>query len=133
VSGALGVLLLVGFVRRQSRVADPVLDLNLFRSRAFAVPQLGNALAFAVLYGAQLLTGQYLQAVLGLTPLQAGLWTIPSAVAYAVGGLLAPRLTARMGTRWLLVAGLAVSAAGFAVTGLVGTSTGLLAYVVVAW
>jgi DHA2 family multidrug resistance protein-like MFS transporter len=130
VVGVLGVGLLVCFVRRQGRVADPVLDLSLFGARSFTVPQLGNALAFAVLYGNQLLTGQYLQAVLGMTPLEAGMWTIPGAIAYAVGGLLAPRLGARLGNRRLLAAGLAVSAIGFAVVAAVGTSTGLLAFVI---
>jgi MFS transporter, DHA2 family, multidrug resistance protein len=128
-AGVVGVVLLVGFVRRQTRVADPVLDLSLFATRSFTVPQLGNALAFAVLYGTQLLTGQYLQAVLGMTPLDAGLWTIPGAAAYALGGLLAPRLASWLGTRLLLPAGLAVSAVGFGVLAAVGTDSGLLAFV----
>lgn len=127
--GVAGVALLVAFVRRQARVPDPILDLSLFADRAYSVPLAGNALAFAVLYGTQLLIGQYLQAVLGLTPLAAGLWTIPSAAAYALGGLLAPHLAARHGARRVLAAGLAVSAAGFAVVAAVGTGSGLPAFV----
>jgi DHA2 family multidrug resistance protein-like MFS transporter len=128
-AGVVGVVLLVAFVRRQARVADPVLDLSLFRSRSFTVPQLGNALAFAVLYGIQLLTGQFLQAVFAMAPLEAGLWTIPGAVAYAIGGLLAPRLGARLGTGRLLAAGLAVSALGFGLLALADVGTGLPAFV----
>ncbi|MFP3714048.1 MFS transporter [Puerhibacterium sp. TATVAM-FAB25] len=128
--GVAGVALLVAFLRRQARVPDPVLDLSLFADRACSVPLAGNALAFAVLYGTQLLVGQYLQAVLGLTPLAAGLWTVPGAAAYAAGGLVAPRLAARHGARRVLAAGLAVSAAGFAVVAAVGTGSGLLAFVV---
>jgi MFS transporter, DHA2 family, multidrug resistance protein len=124
-SGVLGVGLLVGFLRRQARVADPVLDLELFRARAYTVPLAGNALAFAVLYGTQLLIGQYLQAVLGLSPLAAGLWTIPSAAAYALGGLVAPRLGARLAAGRLLAGGLAVSAVGFGIVSAVGATTGL--------
>jgi MFS transporter, DHA2 family, multidrug resistance protein len=129
VTGLVGVALLVGFFRRQAHVADPVLDLTLFGNRAYTVPQLGNALAFAVLYGSQFLIGQYLQAVLGLSPLQAGLWTIPSAAAYALGGLIAPRLGSRLGTGRLLAVGLAVSAVGFAIVAAIGTNSGLLAFV----
>jgi MFS transporter, DHA2 family, multidrug resistance protein len=129
VVGVVGIGLLVGFLRRQRRVADPVLDLGLFRTRAYAVPLMGNAVAFAVLYGTQLLAGQYLQAVLGRSPLEAGLWTIPSAAAYALGGLVAPRLGSWLDTGRLLAAGLAVSALGFGTVAAVSTTTGLLVYV----
>ena len=129
-AGAVGVTLLVGFLRRQARIAHPVLDLGLFSDRGYTVPLLGNALAFAVLFGTQLLIGQYLQAVLGMTPLEAGIWTIPSAAAYVLGGLIAPRLAARLGTGPVLAAGLAVSALGFAIVAAVGTDSGLLAFVV---
>jgi DHA2 family multidrug resistance protein-like MFS transporter len=128
-TGVAGVGLLIGFLRRQRRVADPVLDLGLFRARAYTVPLAGNALAFAVLYGTQLLIGQYLQAVLGLSPLEAGLWTIPSAAAYALGGLIAPGLGSRLGAGRLLGIGLAVSAVGFGTVAAVGTTTGLLVFV----
>lgn len=128
-SGIGGVALLIGFGLHIRRTAHPVLDASLFRERAFTVPQAGNALAFAVLYGTQLLIGQYLQSVLGMTPLEAGLWTIPSAVAYAVGGLLAPRLEARLGAPNVLALALVVSAAGFATVGLVGTGSGVVPFV----
>ncbi|HEX8509781.1 MAG TPA: MFS transporter [Propionibacteriaceae bacterium] len=128
VAGVVGVGLLAGFLRRQARVREPVLDLSLFKDRAYTVPLAGNALAFAVLYGSQLLLAQHLQAVLGMSPLQAGLWTIPSACAYAVGGLLAPRLTTRLGVPRLLATGLAVTAAGFAILAATGPGLGLLAF-----
>jgi MFS transporter, DHA2 family, multidrug resistance protein len=127
--GVVGVVLLVAFVQRQRRVAHPVLALDLFADRAYTVPLVGNAVAFGVLFGTQLLIGQYLQAVLGMSPLEAGLWTIPSAAAYAIGGLLAPRLGARMGTGRLLAAGLALSALGFGIVAAIGTDTGLLVFV----
>ncbi|MEU4388460.1 MFS transporter [Promicromonospora sp. NPDC023805] len=128
-SGIGGVALLIGFGLHIRRTAHPVLDASLFQERTLTVPQAGNALAFAVLYGTQLLIGQYLQSVLGMTPLEAGLWTIPSAVAYAVGGLLAPRLEARLGAPNVLALGLTVSAAGFAIMGLVGTGSGVVPFV----
>lgn len=130
VIGVVGAGLLVGFVRRQGRIADPVLDLGLFQNRTYTVPLVGNALAFAVLFGTQLLIGQYLQAVLGMSPLEAGLWTIPSAAAYALGGLAAPRLGVTIGTKRLLAAGLLVAALGFGIVSAIGTTSGLLVFVV---
>ena len=50
------------------------------------IPGLIGVVGVLLLYGTQLLIGQYLQTVLGMSPLQAGLWTIPSPAAYAVGG-----------------------------------------------
>lgn len=129
VVGVVGVVLLVAFFRRQAHLIDPIVDPSLFANRGYTVPLLGNALAFAVLYGIQLLIGQYLQAVLGMSALQAGLWTIPSAVAYAVGGLIAPGLGSLMGSGRLLAAGLAVSAGGFGILAATGTTSGLLAFV----
>lgn len=128
--GFSGVLVLVLFVRRQGRVNDPVLDLGLFRRRTYSVPLAANALAFAVLYGNQLLTGQYLQSVLAFGPLVAGVWTIPSAVAYAAGGLIAPWLIRRFSQRWVLVGGLVASAAGFGIQTAVGVSHGVVSYVI---
>ena len=101
-------------MRRQRRAADPWIDLGLLRRRSFALPLAANALAFFVLYATQLFIAQYLQLVLGLSPLHAGLWTIPSALGYLAGSALAPVAANRMRPAWLLGAGLALSASGFA-------------------
>ena len=60
------------FVRLQSRRDDPMVDLGLFRRTAFSVALASNTLSFFVLYGSQLWIAQYLQVVLGLSPLRAG-------------------------------------------------------------
>ena len=57
---------------------------------------------------------QYLQLVLGLSPLEAGLWTIPSALGYLLGSAMAPHVADRLRPGAALGAGLLVSAAGFA-------------------
>ena len=88
----------------------------------FTVPLVANAIAFFVLYGMQLVDGQYLQLVLGLSPLQAGLWTIPSALGYMLGSALAPRIANRLSPRAALGASVLVSAAGFGL--LVGVPAG---------
>src|SRR5690606_21360863 len=70
---ALGSGLAVGaiFIRRQSRLADPLVDLSLFRSREFSASLGVNVFGFFVAFGSFLLIAQYLQLVLGLTPLAA--------------------------------------------------------------
>ena len=84
----------VGFLTRQRR--HPTFGLELFRRRTFALPVATNAIAFFVLYGMQFLLAQYLQLVLGLSPLEAGLWTIPSALGYLAGSVAAPRVAHRL-------------------------------------
>src|SRR6185312_8981447 len=81
---AIGLAVLLGalFVRRQRRIPQPLLDLTMFRNARVSVALGSNALSFFVLYGTQLAIAQYLQLVLGLSPLRAGLWTLPSVLAY---------------------------------------------------
>ena len=79
------------FVRRQRRLADPMIDLRLFRAPAFSVALGAYMLSCFVMFGLFLYEAQYLQMVLGLSPLQAGLWSVPSAGAFIVGSMAAPR------------------------------------------
>jgi MFS transporter, DHA2 family, multidrug resistance protein len=102
------------FVDRQRRVAHPMIDLGLFRIPGFS-PALGaNLLAFAVLFGIEVFIAQYLQLVLGLSPLAAGLWSMPGALAFIVGSQLTPQLVARWRPAPLMLAGLVVTFAGVA-------------------
>jgi MFS transporter, DHA2 family, multidrug resistance protein len=108
-----GLALGVGFVRRQQRLADPLLDLRLFANRAFSASLVTNTLSFFVGFGTLLFIAQYLQLVLGLSPLRAGLWMLPSSVGFIVGSLLAPLLVRRAHPALVMAAGLVVAAAGF--------------------
>src|SRR5690606_25135843 len=76
-----GLGLAVIFVRRQRRIPDPLLDLGLFAERRFSGALGTLVLVIMVGPGIGLLAAQYLQLVLGLSPLVAGLWTLPSTVA----------------------------------------------------
>jgi len=118
----------VGFLTRQRR--HPTFGLELFRRRTFALPVATNAIAFFVLYGMQFLLAQYLQLVLGLSPLEAGLWTIPSALGYLAGSVAAPRVAHRLRPGAALAACLVVSALGFALLVPVPNGGGLPLYVV---
>ena len=89
---AIGVL----FVRRQRRLADPLIDLRLFRIPAFSAALATNMLGIFVAFGTFLFTSQYLQLVLGFSPFVAGLWTLPSSVGFIVGSMMAPILVRRL-------------------------------------
>ncbi|WP_448479817.1 MFS transporter [Pseudoxanthomonas mexicana] len=118
---ALGVL----FVRRQKHLAYPFLDVTLFRRPAFSAAIVAYALAGLSMMGVYIFMTQYLQLVLGLTPLQAGIATVPWSLCFTVGSLLAPRLARHWGARRVMVRGLLLAAAGFAITALVVPPFGL--------
>ncbi|MGD9986387.1 MFS transporter [Pseudonocardia sp.] len=135
--GVLSVLLVVGggvvgvvWWRRQRRLTDPMLDVGLFRVRAFRSALLVNFLAIFVMVGYFLFIGQYLQLVLGLSPLQAGLWSVPSAAGFVLGSQLGPRIVARFRASTVVAAGLGAAALGLGMLTLVGVHDGLPVLVV---
>jgi DHA2 family multidrug resistance protein-like MFS transporter len=109
----LGLAIGVAFVRRQRRLADPMLDLDLFRVPAFSAAVATNALGIFVAFAAFFLIAQYLQLVLGLSPLHAGLWTVPTSGGFIAGSMLAPVIVRHVRPAIAVSAGLLVAAAGF--------------------
>jgi DHA2 family multidrug resistance protein-like MFS transporter len=77
-----------------------------------------------VAVGYFLFIAQYLQLVLGLSPLEAGLWSLPSAIGFIVGSNLAPRILRRVRPGPVIGAGLAMAAIGLGVLTQVGGSPG---------
>ena len=98
------------FVRRQLRLADPMIDLSLFRVPAFNAALSANTFGFFVNFRIAVFIAQYLQLVLGLSPFEAGLWTVPYASAFIVGSLLTPVLVASIRPAFVIAGGLALSA-----------------------
>ena len=126
----LGLTVLGLFVRRQLRLPNPMIDLRLFRVPAFNSALVVNFVSIFVAVGYFLFIAQYLQLVLGLSPLEAGLWSLPSAVGFIVGSQLAPRINRRFRPATIVGAGFAFSALGLVVLTQVGTSGGLVAIVI---
>jgi DHA2 family multidrug resistance protein-like MFS transporter len=122
---AAGLALGVVFVRRQRALDDPLLDLRLFRAPAFSAALVIATLSFFAVFAAFLLIAQYLQLVLGLTPLRAGLWTLPSAGGLVAGSMLAPLIVHRMRPASAITGGLVVAATGFALLTRVDPASGL--------
>jgi DHA2 family multidrug resistance protein-like MFS transporter len=119
------------FVHRQRTLADPMLDLGLFRIRAFSSSLAAYTLSIGVVFGAFVFLLQYLQLVLGLSPLRAGLWMVPSGLAFIVGGMLTPVFVRALRPGFVMAVGLAVSAVGFVLLARVDESSSM-ALVVVA-
>jgi DHA2 family multidrug resistance protein-like MFS transporter len=125
-----GLALGVAFVRRQHRLADPLIDLALFRIPTFSAAIATNVLGFLATFGTFLFIAQYLQSVIGLSPLQAGLWSTPAAVAFIFGSMVTPWIVRSFSPAHVIAGGMLVSAAGFVLLAQVGTAAAPLAVLV---
>ncbi|MEI2299640.1 MFS transporter [Ensifer sp. MJa1] len=118
-----GIVVAILFARRQLRLADPLIDLSLFRKPAFSAALGVNILGLFVGFGAFLFVAQYLQLVLGLSPFVAGLWSVPTGVAMVVASMTVPMLATRFAASNLIAAGFVLTAIGFAICTQVGTTS----------
>lgn len=107
-----GIVLLLAFVLWEMRTTAPLLPLRLFRDRSFTVANIvGLTFSFGI-FGSVFILIQFLQVVQGYSPLEAGVltmpWTLAPMIVAPLAGLLAPRL----GTRTLMITGLALLTGG---------------------
>jgi DHA2 family multidrug resistance protein-like MFS transporter len=102
----------VVFVRRQLRLATPLLDLRLLRNPAFSAVLIGLMLAGIAMAGCGLLVTQYLQNVLGFGPLATALLFCPMGIGVAIGTMTAPMLAKRLAAATAITGGLCVSVLG---------------------
>ena len=107
-----GVLVGVLFVRRQLRLRSPIIDVRLFRIRAFSASLGTYFFSIFVVVGYFLFISQYLQLVLGLSPLNAAFLEIPSALGFIAAGLTAPRLIHRFRPSLIMGTGMGIAAVG---------------------
>jgi DHA2 family multidrug resistance protein-like MFS transporter len=109
-----GIVIGILFVRRQLSLADPMIDVRLFRIRALTTSLGTYLLSIFVAVGYFIFIAQYLQLVLGMSPLIAALWSLPSAAGFTVGSLVAPRLIHRYRPAVIMGSGMAGAALGTA-------------------
>ena len=100
--------------RRQAGL-EPLLDVELFAAPLFRMAALANATTMFAYTGLLFVLTQYLQLVVGLSPLRAGLLLVPGALVTMVAGVGAARLARYASFRTLVPAGLLFAAAGFGV------------------
>lgn len=110
----IGIAVGLKFVRRQLRLADPLIDLGLFRDPAIGTALAVNTLSLFSAMGIFLFISQYLQLVLGMGPFEAGLWMAPSGVTFVVGSLVTPWIVRFLRPVDVMVGGLLLAAGGFA-------------------
>jgi DHA2 family multidrug resistance protein-like MFS transporter len=91
-----------------------MIDVGLFAKPAFGASVALYGLTIFVLFGGFLFLPQYLQLVRGLSPLQAGIWGVPSSLAFVAVAMLTPALVKRFRPGPIMAVGLTLSAAGFA-------------------
>ena len=120
---AIGLAVAAVFVRRQTRLAEPLIDLSLFRVRAFSASLAVYTLGILVLFGAFFFIFQYLQLVAGLSPLRAGVVTLPFSAAFIVGAMLAPAVVKRISPANVMAGGLVLATVGFVMMTRVGADS----------
>jgi EmrB/QacA subfamily drug resistance transporter len=120
---AVGLVALVLFVWRELTVADPVLDLRVFRGREFSLGILTQWVAFAAMFGTFFLIPLFLQQVRGYGPLETGLYTLPVALASAVFMQISGRVFDRIGVRIPVLFGMTLIGLAMWLLSRVGGST----------
>jgi MFS transporter, DHA2 family, multidrug resistance protein len=110
-----GLVLGLLFVSRQHRVAQPMIDLTMFRSRGFSGSLLANTVAMFALVGNAVFLTQYLQLALGMSPLRSALWSLVPSVVVAAAAPAATALAQRYDRGGVMAGGFLVGAAGFGV------------------
>ena len=102
---AIGVVLLVSFVLIERRVSHPIVPLRLFKSAQRSASYLTMLLVVGTMFGMFFFLTQYLQGVLALSPLTAGLAFLPLTGLLFTASRIVPKLVARIDGAKLLVAG----------------------------
>ncbi|MBE5214572.1 MFS transporter [Pectobacterium sp. A535-S3-A17] len=108
----IGVTFITLFVRRQRNSKHPLIDFSLFRLRPFSAAVAAAIVAAAALIGMELAFTQRLQLVVGLSPLQAGLFILPLSLASFIAGPLTGKILPHVNSGTMLAAGLLISGLG---------------------
>ncbi|WP_137122338.1 MFS transporter [Segeticoccus rhizosphaerae] len=118
------------FVRRQHAATHPMFDLRIFRSPGVSGSLVANLTAMFALVGFAIFTTQYLQSVLGMSPLRAALWSVVPSLAVAGAAPVAVQLGARVGRPRVMSGGFAVAAGAFVVLSRARADSGLVVVLV---
>ncbi|MGW4638570.1 MFS transporter [Sphaerisporangium sp. NPDC004334] len=115
----------LAFVRQQRRLAEPLIDISLFRRPVFATAVGGYALVMFALTGGTYLASPYLQQVLMLSPLPAALWQMPAGAGVIVAAVVAGSLAQRVRPGPIFAAGPLLMAVGLLVMSQIRVDSGL--------
>jgi EmrB/QacA subfamily drug resistance transporter len=112
-SFALVAGLLAAFVRWERHVAEPMLDVDLFRNLRFTAASGSVTIAFFALFGFIFMITQYFQFLKGYSPLSTGLRMLPVALSVGAASILGTKIAVRLGNKAVVSAGLASMGLGF--------------------
>src|SRR6201999_3770845 len=105
-----GIVLLAAFVRQELRTEQPMLPMSFFAKRSFAVTNVVSMAMYFGMFGSIFFLSQFMQNVLGNSPLEAGLkllvWTGATIVVAPLAGIFSEKF----GARWFMVAGVSLQA-----------------------
>ncbi|MCM3781432.1 MFS transporter [Neobacillus mesonae] len=115
ISALIGAVTFIIFYRRQFKLTDPLIDLSLFKSSRFTVGFVTAAVSSFALIGIQYLVTQRLQLVVGLSPLQAGLFTLCMPVASLIVGPITGIIMHRIDVIRIKITALIIAALGIGI------------------
>lgn len=124
----IGLILLYLFIKRQTTLTHPIVDLKLFKSSKFNSLMTLNFTAMLVVFGTFLFTNQYLQLVMELPPLEAGAWSIFFSIGFIISANLSPILVRRIKPSIIMSLGLLLGAIGFTIISQIQGATDLYWY-----
>ena len=110
-----GLVFGVLFVQRQRTAADPMLDLSMFRNRAFSGSLAANTVGTLALVGNAVFLTQYRQLVHGLSPLKAALWSLAPSVVVGGAAPLATTLAGKLDRAYVIGGAFVLAASGYGV------------------
>ena len=127
----ISIVSVFSFIAVERRSAAPLVDLALMRNRLLIGATLGILIGAGTINGLMFVVSLYFQdpSALALTPLEAGLATLPATIGLVISAPLVPRWATKYGTRTVVAIGFALTAGGFAVLMAVKSSWGYAAFV----
>jgi EmrB/QacA subfamily drug resistance transporter len=128
----ISIVSVFGFVVVERRSSAPLVDLELMRNRLLIGATLGILIGAGTINGLMFVVSLYFQdpSVLAMSPLEAGLATLPATIGLVVSAPLVPKWAAKYGTRNIVALGFAITAVGFAMLMAVKSSWDYAAFVI---
>lgn len=102
---ALGLLIIVAFTKRQLRLKNPMLKVQIFAYPSFRWMTIVGIFTFMVLLGTEQLMPIYTEKIIGMGSFLSGLILLPGAIANAIAALFVGRLYDQYGSKWLITIG----------------------------
>ncbi|OTA21769.1 hypothetical protein Xbed_00015 [Xenorhabdus beddingii] len=118
---AIGLVSGRGFIRRQQKLAVPLMDISLFRNSIFAGSVIVNLVSLGLLVGFVFFATQFLQIVLGMKPLSASLALVPGQVMAIVVGMAIVPVAQRVSVYWLMPFLLVLAGSAFFLIACIGS------------